>query len=68
MAITIYLIGVLLHSFTGLPAPVGMLLVAVLLEAREHHSARASKRARGSSSASLWLPSPIRCCLRWRLR
>ena len=31
-AITIYLMGILLHSASGLPAPVGMLLVAVLLK------------------------------------
>jgi len=32
MAITVYLVGVLLHSLTRLPAPVGMLFVAVLLK------------------------------------
>lgn len=31
-AITIYLIGVWLHSFLGLPAPVGMLFMAVILK------------------------------------
>jgi malate:Na+ symporter len=31
-AITVYLLGVLLHSLTGLPAPVGMLFIAVLLK------------------------------------
>jgi malate:Na+ symporter len=31
-AITIYLLGVLLHSLIGLPAPVGMLFIAVLLK------------------------------------
>ncbi len=31
-AITIYLMGILLHSIAGLAAPVGMLLVAVLLK------------------------------------
>jgi len=31
-AITIYLLGVLLHSLMGLPAPVGMLIIAVLLK------------------------------------
>jgi malate:Na+ symporter len=31
-AITVYLIGVLLHSLVGLPAPVGMLFVVVLLK------------------------------------
>lgn len=32
LAITIYLIGVLIHAFGGLPAPVGMLVVAVVLK------------------------------------
>ena len=32
LAITIYLIGVLIHAFAGLPAPVGMLVVAVLVK------------------------------------
>ena len=32
IAITVYLLGVLLHSLTGLPAPVGMLFIAVLLK------------------------------------
>jgi malate:Na+ symporter len=32
MAITAYLLGVMLNSFTRLPAPVGMLLIAVLLK------------------------------------
>jgi malate:Na+ symporter len=31
-AITIYLVGVMLHSFIGLPAPVGMLFIVVLLK------------------------------------
>ncbi len=31
-AITVYLLGVLLHSLTGLPAPVGMLFIAVVLK------------------------------------
>jgi Na+/citrate or Na+/malate symporter len=31
-AITIYLLGVLIHSLVRLPAPVGMLLIAVLLK------------------------------------
>jgi malate:Na+ symporter len=31
-AITIYLLGVLIHSLVGLPAPVGMLMIAVLLK------------------------------------
>jgi malate:Na+ symporter len=31
-AITIYLLGVMIHSLVGLPAPVGMLVVAVLLK------------------------------------
>src|ERR1700676_3407176 len=31
-AITIYLLGVLLHSLIGLPAPVGMLLIVVILK------------------------------------
>jgi malate:Na+ symporter len=31
-AITIYLAGVMLHSFIGLPAPVGMLFIVVLLK------------------------------------
>jgi Na+/citrate or Na+/malate symporter len=31
-AICVYLLGVLLHSLTGLPAPVGMLFVAVILK------------------------------------
>ena len=31
-AITVYLLGVLIHSLTRLPAPVGMLFVAVLLK------------------------------------
>jgi malate:Na+ symporter len=31
-ALAVYLLGVLLHSFTPLPAPVGMLFVAVLLK------------------------------------
>jgi malate:Na+ symporter len=31
-AITAYLLGVMLHSLTGLPAPVGMLFVVVLLK------------------------------------
>jgi malate:Na+ symporter len=31
-AITIYLLGVLLHSLVGLPAPVGMLILVVLLK------------------------------------
>jgi malate:Na+ symporter len=31
-AITVYLTGVLIHSLTGLPAPVGMLFIAVLLK------------------------------------
>jgi malate:Na+ symporter len=31
-AITIYLLGVMLHSLVGLPAPVGMLMIAVILK------------------------------------
>jgi CCS family citrate carrier protein len=31
-AITIYLLGVMLHSLVGLPAPVGMLIIVVLLK------------------------------------
>jgi malate:Na+ symporter len=31
-AITVYLVGVMLHSLLGLPAPVGMLFIAVLLK------------------------------------
>lgn len=31
-AITIYLVGVLIHSLVALPAPVGMLIIAVLLK------------------------------------
>jgi malate:Na+ symporter len=31
-AITIYLLGVLLHSLIGLPAPVGMLIIVVILK------------------------------------
>jgi len=31
-AITIYLLGVMIHSLVGLPAPVGMLVLAVLLK------------------------------------
>jgi malate:Na+ symporter len=31
-AITIYLLGVMIHSFVALPAPVGMLFIAVLLK------------------------------------
>jgi len=31
-AITLYLVGVMLHSFIGLPAPVGMLFIVVLLK------------------------------------
>jgi malate:Na+ symporter len=31
-AITIYMLGVLLHSLVGLPAPVGMLLIVVILK------------------------------------